>query len=127
MKKLLAIAFSALAVFAIAACNEADTVSHNISQEADKFNVPRRVVFINGITDNYILSIEGYCSLGNDRTEYEISVTCEVAPGQFKKHFLGISDNVTYLIEQLDAASVSRDHYKVIFKPSLIIPDIEVR
>lgn len=127
MKRLLALLLGGAVVLSIVACNEADTVSYNISQEADKFEIPRRVVFINGITDNYILSIEGYCSLGNDRTEYEISVTCEVAPGQFKKHFLGISDNVTYLIEQLDAASVSRDHYKVIFKPSLIIPDIEVR
>jgi hypothetical protein len=126
MKKLAALMLGLVALIAVG-CNEADTVSHNLSQEADKFEVLRRVVFLNGITDNYILSIEGFCSLGNDRTQFEISVTCEVSPGNFKKHFLGLSDNVTYFIEQLDGENVSRDHYKVIFKPSLIIPDIEVR
>jgi hypothetical protein len=128
LKKLIAtIALGLMVVFTAVGCNEADTVSHNISQEADKFNVLRRVVFYNGITEGYMLSIEGYCSLGNDRTAVEISITCETSPGEFKKHFLGLSDNVTYFIEQLDGANVSRDHYKVVFKPSLIVPDIEIR
>ena len=99
MKKLIAtIALGLMVVFTAVGCNEADTVSHNISQEADKFNVLRRVVFYNGITEGYMLSIEGYCSLGNDRTAVEISITCETSPGEFKKHFLGLSDNVTYFI-----------------------------
>ena len=127
MKKLLTVAFAALTIVAVAGCNDADVVSNNISQEADKFNVLRRIVFYNGITDEYMLTIEGYCSLGNDRSEYELSVTCQTSPGQYKKHFLGRSDNVTYFVEQLDAAGVSSDHYKVIFKPTVIIPDIEVR
>lgn len=128
MKKLLGtIAFGAVVALGIGACNDADVVSHNISQEADKFNILRRVVFYNGITDQYMLSIEGYCSLGNDRSEVEMSVTCMVRPGEYKKHFLGLSDNVTYFVEQLDGANVSKDHYKVIFKPSVIVPDIEVR
>lgn len=115
-------------VLLLGACNEADVVSHNLSQEADKFNVLRRVVFYNGITDQYMLTIEGYCSLGNDRTADEISVTCKTGvDDEYKKHFLGLSDNVTYFIEQLDGENVSPDHYKVVFKPSTILPDIEIR
>ena len=111
----------------LAGCNDADVVSQNISQEADKFNVLRRVVFYNGITDSYMLTIEGYCSLGNYDEAGELTVTCKTSPGQYKKHFLGLSDNVTYFVEQLESQNVSEDHYKVIFKPTVIIPDIEIR
>lgn len=111
----------------LTACSsDADVASYNISKDADNFKVARRVVFINGITDQYLLEIQGYCSLGNDRTGEEVSITCKVNGG-YKKHFLGLSDNVTYMIEQLDAANVSTSFYKVIFKPSVLIPDIEIR
>lgn len=115
-----------LLLVAVAGCNEADVVSNNISSAADQFEVLRRVVFYNGITDQYMLTIEGYCSLGNDRTEAEISITCKVDEDEYKKHFLGLSDNVTYFVEQLEGAGVSASHYRVIFKPSVIIPDIEI-
>lgn len=126
MKRLIGAAALGLLV-AITGCNDADVVSQNISQEADKFNVLRRVVFYNGITDSYMLTIEGYCSLGNFDDAGELTVTCETSPRQYKKHFLGLSDNVTYFVEQLESANVSKDHYKVIFKPSVIVPDIEIR
>lgn len=126
IKKIMAAFFALLMVFAIAGCNDADVASRNISTAADQFEVLRRVVFYNGITDQYMLTIEGWCSLGNDRTATEISITCQVAPGEFKKHFLGLSDNVTYFIEQLDGSNVSTAHYRVIFKPSVIIPDIDL-
>ena len=107
--------------------NQADTVSYNIGQEADRFNILRRIVFVNGITDEYLLSVEGFCSLGNDRTEWELSITCKTGVGEeYKKHFLGLSDNVTYFVEQLESANINPDHYKVIFRPSELIPDIDV-
>jgi hypothetical protein len=117
-----------LMLVSFAACgSDADTVSHNISTSADQFEVLRRVVFYNGITGGYMLSIEGFCSLGNSDKAGELSVTCKLGENQYKKHFLGLSDNVTYFVEQLDAANVSKSHYQVIFKPSVIVPDIEVR
>ena len=88
----------------------------------------RRIVFVNGITDQYLLVIEGYCSLGNDRTSTELNLTCKTGVGEeYKKHFLGLSDNVTYFVEQLDSIGIDPNHYKVIFRPSSIIPDIEVK
>lgn len=131
MKKILVLALAIAAMLGVVGgCNpfrtDADVVSDNISKSADQFSIPRRVVFYNGITDTYMLTIEGYCSLGNFDPQKQLTVTCKVGDSQYKKHFLGLSDNVTYFVEQLDPASVSKDHYLVVFKPSVIVPDIKV-
>lgn len=115
-----------LASLLLASCSDADIASRNISQEADMFRINRRIVFYNGITNEYILVIEGFCSLGNTDKDGELSVTCKTGDDQYKKHFLGLSDNVTYFSEQVDSVGVSPDYYKVIFKPKAIIPDIEM-
>lgn len=112
-------------VLLLAACDKpADVASHNLSNAADNFEIQRRIVFINGITDKYLLVIEGRCSLGNDDKTGEISVTCKIGENQYTKHFMGLSDNVTYVVEQLDAASVDTWHYQVNFRPETLIPDI---
>jgi len=126
VKKLSGAILAFLMLFGVAACNEADVVSNNISAAADQFEVLRRVVFYNGITDSYMLTIEGYCSLGNADSPGELTVTCKTGGAEFKKHFLGLSDNVTYFVEQLDAANVDPNHYRVIFKPTVIIPNIDI-
>jgi hypothetical protein len=115
-----------MGVTAVACSSDADVASHNLSKDADNFKVLRRIVFYNGISGEYILVLEGYCSLGNDDPAGQLSVTCKVADGH-KKHFLGLSDNVTYFAEQINPVNVSVDHYKVIFKPSTVVPDPEVR
>ena len=107
-------------------CTDADVASHNLSKAADQFQVARRIVFYNGITDSYMLTIEGLCSLGNNDGPNELTVTCKCAEGKYKKHFLGLSDNVTYFVEQVDSENVSASRYKVIFKPLAIIPDIDL-
>lgn len=129
MKRLTAILLAGLLAFGLAACstNDADVASENLSKAADQFEILRRVVFYNGINGEYMLTIEGYCSLGNNDDVGELTVTCKIGDGQFKKHFLGLSDNVTYFVEQLESANVSVNHYRVVFKPSIIIPDIEIR
>lgn len=111
----------------LVACSEADTVSNNISKAADSFEVQRRIIFFNGITDKYLLTIEGLCSLGNNDDPGELSVTCKVGPTTYKKHFLGLSDNVSYLVEQTDAVSVDPFHYRILFRPETIIPDIDLQ
>lgn len=118
-------ALSALAT--LAACSDADIASQNISKAADMFEINRRVVFYNGITGAYILSVEGLCSLGNNDAAREVTITCKTGPKEFKKHFLGLSDNVTFFAEQLEPAKASAYHYRVIFKPQTIVPDIDFR
>ena len=111
----------------LAACTDADVASNNLSKAADSFEVNRRIVFYNGITGEYILTVEGLCSLGNNDTAGKLSVTCKTGPSSFKKHFLGLSDNVTFFAEQIEANKVSQYHYRVIFKPAALIPDIDIR
>lgn len=115
------------AVCAVAGCSDANVASHNLSKAADQFEITRRIVFYNGITADYMLTIEGLCSLGNDDKPRQISVTCKTGPAAYKKHFLGLSDNVTYFIEQVDASPASPYQYRVVFKPLAIVPDIEIR
>ena len=98
----------------LAACNDADIASSNLSTAADNFEINRRIVFYNGITGDYILTIEGLCSLRNFDSNGQLSVTCKTGPNSYKKNFLGLSDNVTYFAEQLEpAASV----------PEQLLPD----
>lgn len=126
MKKLLLLLVLAIP-FVLAWCSDAETVSYNISREADYFKVVRRVVFYNGITNDYMLSIEWRCSINYDDLDNQLEVTCKIWEYEYKKHYLWLSDNVTYFVEQMESKNVSADHYKVIFKPSTIIPDIEIR
>jgi hypothetical protein len=116
-----------IASLLLAGCAEADVASENLSTAADSFEVTRRIVFYNGITGDYILVIEGLCSLGNYDVDGELSVTCKVSPTEYKKHFLGLSDNVTYFAEQIESFPVDTWHYRVIFRPSVIVPDVELQ
>lgn len=129
MKKQIASVFAAVGLaIGLAGCaSDADVASYNLSKSADQFEITRRIVFYNGITGEYILAIEGLCSLGNYDKAATLSVTCKTGPAAYKKHFLGLSDNVTFFAEQMEAANASTYHYRVIFKPSVIIPDVDVR
>lgn len=126
MRKLTLAAFAATSVLALAGCqDDAQIASYNISKAADNFEIDRRIVFYNGITDTYMLTIEGRCSIEDQGNQLE--VTCKIGPDAFKKHFLGLSDNVTYFAEQLETADVSVYHHRVTFKPQEILPDIDFR
>ena len=107
--------------------SDADVAAKNISKAAEQFEVYRRITFINGITDKYILVIEGRCSLesSNSALGGSLEVTCKLPNGTFKKAFFGLSDNVTYLVEQPEGIDVSTTRYRVIFKPEAIVPNFD--
>lgn len=125
MRKLLAILVMSV-MFMGACARAADVQSRNLSVAADNFEITRRIVFYNGITGEYVLNIEGLCSLGNYDVDGELSVTCKVGPTEYKKHFLGLSDNVTYFAEQIEGAEGNPYHYRVILRPETIVPDLEL-
>ena len=83
-------------------------------------------MFINGITDDNPLVIEGRCSIEADTADEQLEVTCKIGPDAYKKHFLGLSDNMSYVVEQLDAADADEFRHRVVFKPENIIPNIDV-
>ena len=120
-----------LVIFAVfsTGCSDGDSkvVSYNLSQKADKFEIDRRIVFYNGITGGYILTIEGKCSIKKDGRDNQLEVTCRTGKEVYKKHYLGISDNVTYFAEQLNDVGANKYHYEVVFKPQSIIPDVDFR
>jgi len=113
----------------LSGCTKADTVSTNLSKDADQFKILRKIVFYNGITDEYMFAMEGYCSIHADVGEYgdaQLEVTCEVGKDKYEKHFLGLSDNVSYMVLQLEPKDVSAYHYKIYLRPQTLIPDIEI-
>jgi hypothetical protein len=124
MKKTFAIA-SLSAISLLTGCERpADVASYNLSRAADNFQVNRRIVFFNGITDKYLMTIEGLCSLGNNDKARELTVTCKTGHDSYKKHFLGLSDNVSFFAEQIEDQKVSTYHYRVEFRPQTIIPSV---
>lgn len=126
IKKIAAIIGASAAVLTMAACSsEADTSSTNLSKAADNFEIERRIVFINGITDQYILEIQGFCSIDDDGTQLE--VTCKVGEDTYEKHFLGLSDNVTYMSEQIEGEAVDPYKPRIIFRPETVIPDVDIQ
>ncbi len=120
------ITFVAIAAVSLASCaNDAQIASNNLSQAADNFKIARRIIFYNGITNDYMLTIEGLCS--QEQSEKKLTVTCKIGENEYKKHFLGLSDNVTYFSEQTEPAKVGVYFYRVTFKPTSLLPSIELR
>ena len=126
MKKFIAALIIVPSILITAGCQrDAQIASSNLSKAADMFEIDRRVVFYNGINGEYMLTIEGKCSIADQGRQLE--VTCKTGQNEFKKHFLGLSDNVTYFAEHLTATSVSTFHHRIVFKPQSIIPEIDLR
>ena len=126
MKKILAVLLVSFSALALAACqDDAQTASYNLSKAADNFEVIRRVVFVNGITGDYLLELVGLCSIEDQTTQLE--VTCKDGDRDFKKHFLGLSDNTFYVVEQMEGENVSVFHTRITFKPQSILPNVDFR
>lgn len=121
----LAVALLGAGVALTGCTSDADVVNENLNKDADNFKVNRRVVFYNAILDKYIMTVEGFCSVDPGDAN-RMTVTCKVG-SEYKRNALGKSDNVLWWYEQLTTSGVSPNHYKVVMKPSVIIPDIEVR
>ena len=125
MKKIMSMIIAAVALSMIAGCSDSEVASYNVSQDAHQFKVFRRVVFYNGITGDYILEIRAFCSV-TPESDGRLSVIIKTENGTYLKHYLGLSDNVTYFCEQLEPSNISTSPYRVLFKPLSIVPDVQV-
>lgn len=125
MKKF-AIAVALICSLALTACgSNADTASDNISKEAEKFKVARKIVVYNNITDKVIWSIEGRCSFEVE-SEKRIMVICKDGPGKYTKATVGLGDNATWVSAQLGYINVSEYRTKIILRPEALIPDFDL-
>lgn len=111
-----------ITIFCTTGCSDAETVSYNLSKEADSFQIKRRITFINLRSDEYLFSITGCCSIQEDHTDNQLEVTCKVGDNKYQKHFLKETTEVTYVVEQLDYSEVSKYDYEIIFRPEAIVP-----
>ncbi|MDO4894988.1 hypothetical protein [Moraxella sp.] len=127
MKLFKFLALGLAAVLATGCIDDAHVATHNTIKAADNFEINRRIVFYNGITDNYILEIEGRCSVDLNDAQTAFNVICKTGEQKFKRHTLVLSDNVTAFVEQIDPNQASSHFYRVTFKPSVIVPDVDVR
>lgn len=135
MKRLLPLlALPVVLLFLGTGCTEsdADVAAKNLSVAAEQFEIPRHIVGINGITDKYLFEVVGYCSVETTDSGLggALEVTCKVVDEKtkkvgYKKTFLGRSDNVTFVVEQLEPVQVSVTRYRVIFKPETLIPNFD--
>lgn len=126
-KKVMFAVIIGLLILVLTGCTtSADTVSHNISREADEFKVKRRIVFINLRSDTYLFSITGNCSIETDSADNQLEVICRIGEDKYQKHFLRLSNETTYTVEQLEYSDVSRYDYEIVFRPEAIIP-IEIK
>jgi len=121
------IAIALAAAIGLSACDKpADVAARNLSEAADNFEINRRITFMNGMTNQAMLVIEGYCSLGNQDTSLQMSVVCRTGRNEYKRHFLGLGPTVSFIAEQIDPAPASTYRYRVTFNPTVIIPDIRM-
>ena len=126
MKFLKAAVISLFIALAVTSCDqESERAAYNVSQAAHNFEVNRKVVFYNGVTGEYIMTIEGLLSV--TASDNKLDVIVKTGPNEYKKHYLGISDNVTWFCEQIDSVKADPFHYRVIWRPTTIVPDIEVQ
>lgn len=107
---------------ALVGCRESDKVSYNVSQDADNFNVLRRLAVINSRTDKVEFELIGAFSLEVDDDENQIEVVAETEDGEYKKHIIGLNENTMYVIEDLGGAKVNKYKYEVNYIPESIVP-----
>lgn len=135
-KKITRLAYAlvaSVALLGLTACDETDAtmVNANLDVAAEQFEIPRRIVAVNSITDEYLLTIEGRCDISYKGNPHRGIVTCKVADGEgadaYKRHTVTLADNVTLVSEQIDAVKASAYHYRMIFKPQTIVPDVDFK
>jgi hypothetical protein len=124
MKKIFAALMLALALLATGCESAADKANYNLSQAAENFEVPRRIVGINGITDKVLFEVVGFCSYETEGGVFE--AICKEPDGKVSRTTLGLSDNVTFVSVQLEGIKVSTFHSRVIFRPETIIPNFDL-
>lgn len=108
--------------FVLVGCSEADKVSYNLSKEADNFNDVRQITVMNCLKGEVLFQMTGKMSIYADTEDNQLEVTVEDENGEYKKHFIGLSDNVTYVIEDITAGDVNKYKYTLNFNPNMIIP-----
>ena len=122
-KRITAILLALTATLTVAGCQrESDKVSYNLSLDADNFNDVRQVTVINCLQGDVLFQMTGKMSIEADTEDNQLEIIVEDEKGEYKKHFIGLSDNVTYVVEDITSGDVSKYKYTLNFNPDMWIP-----
>lgn len=121
-KKLIAFVTVVAAALLMVSCSKADRVSHNLSREADEMNITRKVTVINGITNQTIFQATGQMSIEYVEERKQLNIIAMDDNGNYKKHIIGISDNVSYVVEDVTGMKGIDTKYRMYFNPNMILP-----
>lgn len=123
-RKLKTMAFAAVLAASLTACTQTERVSYNLSQEADNFNDIRQITVINCLQGDVLFQMTGKMSITADTADNQLEIVVEDEQGEYKKHFIGLSDNVTYVVEDITAGDVNQYKYTLNFNPKMWLPEI---
>ena len=123
-KKILAVILASASMIGLSACSEASRVESNLTKEADNFNVVRQLTVINCLQGDVLFQMTGKMSITADVSDNQLEIIVENEDGNYTKHFVGLSDNVTYTIEDLNlgANDVNKYQYTLNFNPNMWLP-----
>ena len=119
MKKKFIALMLALVMLSLTACTQASKVSYNISKEADKLNITRKITVINVRNNEVLYEIIAKCSLENNDSTNELAIISEVAEGKYKKDFVYLSSWVTYVVQDVTGSYTDPYHYEINILPYL--------
>ena len=122
MKKLIALMSLICTVVTMTACTEADRVSENLSREADNFNIRRQLTVINCLKGDVLFQMTGCFSIKADANDHQLEITVRTEDNTYKKHFVGLSDNVAYVVEDVTGKNVNQYQYTLNFNPKMWLP-----
>lgn len=121
-RKIMVLITSVFFILSLSGCTEADRVSSNLSVQSDNFNVLRQVTVINCIANDVVFQMTGKMSIKADTTENQLEVVVENDDGTYSKHIIGLSDNVTYVVEDIDTSYIDKYHFTINYNPKMWIP-----
>lgn len=118
MKKIIK-ALALVTLLTATGCTQADTVRHNLTEDADSFNITRRITVFNTRTDKVLMQMTGVMSIKTDSGTKELNVL--VKDGEtYYKHLIYLNDDTTYVMEDVGGADVSRSAYEIHFLPEVL-------
>jgi len=120
VKKVLIALILAVMVFVLASCRQADNVRANLKREADDFNIRRRITVLNTRTDTPMMQITGLISIDTDN-DGDLNITIEKAPNEFVLNYAHLSQDTTYIVEQIETKAVNKYAYEIKFYPTQLI------
>ena len=119
-KKIILLITMGLVAFVLSSCTQAENVRHNLRREADDFNVRRRITVLNTRTDTPMMQITGLLAISTDG-DGDLNITIEKGPGEYVLNYAHLSQDTTYIVEQIETKDVSKYKYEIKFYPTNIV------